>query len=211
MWPRKPRSTRLRDIQTASTQSRFHPMDQASQPPATTNLSSCGIAPPARKFRTLREHVDLDLRARLHAGWQASGLRRRRPLREDLGCFDRHAPLHSFRSHGWRQYRRPFARWLPRSRPNAQVGSTKTIRVWKLGEKEGAIEIENILIAHEDAILKLAWSPDGKYLASASADRTIKLFHADDLSEVRTMANPAGLGVWPRVFSRRKIARGWLV
>jgi WD40 repeat protein len=45
------------------------------------------------------------------------------------------------------------------------------------------------LIAHEDAILKLAWSPDGKYLASASADHTIKLFRAADLSDVRTMAN----------------------
>ena len=69
----------------------------------------------------------------------------------------------------------------------AAGGLDKTIRVWKLGEKEGAIE--NILIAHEDAILKLAWSPDGKYLASASADRTIKLFRAADLSEVRTMTN----------------------
>jgi WD40 repeat protein len=69
----------------------------------------------------------------------------------------------------------------------AAGGLDKTIRVWKLGEKEGAIE--NVLIAHEDSILKLAWSPDGKYLASASADRTIKLFRAADLTEVRAMTN----------------------
>jgi WD40 repeat protein len=68
----------------------------------------------------------------------------------------------------------------------AAGGLDKTIRVWKLGEKEGSIE--NTLIAHEDAILKLAWSPDGKYLASASADRTIKLFRAADLTEVRTIS-----------------------
>jgi WD40 repeat protein len=51
------------------------------------------------------------------------------------------------------------------------------------------------------SILKLAWSPDGKYLASASADRTIKLFRAADLTEVRAIANqpdwPFGLAFSP--------------
>ena len=66
----------------------------------------------------------------------------------------------------------------------AAGGADKTIRVWRLGEKEGALE--NTLIAHEDAILRLAWSADGK-LASAAADRTIKLFRAADLTEVRSI------------------------
>ncbi len=43
------------------------------------------------------------------------------------------------------------------------------------------------LIAHEDTILKLAYSPDGKLLASSGADRTIKIFKADDLTEVKTL------------------------
>jgi WD40 repeat protein len=81
----------------------------------------------------------------------------------------------------------------------AAGGLDKTIRVWKLGEKEGTVE--SVLIAHEDSILKLAWSPDGKYLASASADRTIKLFRAADLTEVRAIANqpdwPFGLAFSP--------------
>jgi WD40 repeat protein len=41
--------------------------------------------------------------------------------------------------------------------------------------------------------LRLAWSPDGSLLASSAADRTIKLFRAADLSEVRTIA---GLPDW---------------
>jgi len=68
----------------------------------------------------------------------------------------------------------------------AAGGADKTIRVWRLGEKEGTLE--NTLIAHEDAILRLAWSADGK-LASAAADRTIKLFRATDLTEVRSIPN----------------------
>ena len=71
------------------------------------------------------------------------------------------------------------------SRLLATTGRDKSIRIWRLGEKDAPLE--HSLIAHEDAILKLAWSPDGKLLASASADRTIKLFRADNLTEVRAI------------------------
>jgi WD40 repeat protein len=67
----------------------------------------------------------------------------------------------------------------------AAAGLDKTIRVWSLGEKSG--KLLNSQIAHEDAILKLAWSPDGKTLISASADRSIKIFNADDLTEIRAL------------------------
>jgi WD40 repeat protein len=66
----------------------------------------------------------------------------------------------------------------------AAGGLDKTIRIWQLGEK-GATLL-NSLIAHEDAILKLAWSPDGKTIVSSSADKTIKLFKASDLTEIKT-------------------------
>ncbi len=50
--------------------------------------------------------------------------------------------------------------------------------------------MENSQIAHEDAILRLAWSPDGKYLASSSADKTVKIFTVPDLTEVKSMNEP---------------------
>jgi WD40 repeat protein len=74
----------------------------------------------------------------------------------------------------------------PRGERVAAGGLDKTIHIWKLGENGATLE--STLIAHEDAILKLAWSPDGKALVSSSADRTIKFFRADDLTETRPPA-----------------------
>ncbi len=68
----------------------------------------------------------------------------------------------------------------------AAAGLDKSIRIWSLGEKSGTMV--QSLIAHEDAILKLAWSPDGKFLVSTAADRTLKIFKADDLTEVKVFA-----------------------
>ena len=69
----------------------------------------------------------------------------------------------------------------------AAGGQDKTIRIWELGEK-GATLLRS-LIAHEDAILKLAWTPDGKTLISSAADKTIKLVKSDDLTEIKTYPN----------------------
>ena len=68
----------------------------------------------------------------------------------------------------------------------AAGGLDKTIRIWSLGEKEG--KLLHSLIAHEDAILRLAFSPDGKLLVSTAADKTIKIFKTDDLTEIKTIA-----------------------
>ena len=80
----------------------------------------------------------------------------------------------------------------------AAGGLDKSIRIWSLGEKSGTLE--NSLIAHEDAILRLAWSPDGKMLASSSADRTVKIFTVPDLNEVQSFPQTDwvyGLGYSP--------------
>jgi len=61
----------------------------------------------------------------------------------------------------------------------------KSVRIWRLGEKSG--ELVASQIAHEDAVLKLAYSPDGKRLVSTSADRAMKVLDARDLSEVKIL------------------------
>jgi WD40 repeat protein len=76
----------------------------------------------------------------------------------------------------------------PAGKRVAAGGLDRTIRVWSLDEKSGSLV--NSLIAHEDAILQLAWSPDGKYLVSSSADKEVKLFKAGDLSVVKTWKQP---------------------
>lgn len=67
----------------------------------------------------------------------------------------------------------------------AAGGLDKSIRIWSLGEKEG--KLLHSQIAHEDAILRLAWSSDGSELISSSADRTVKVFSAQDLSELQSL------------------------
>jgi len=46
------------------------------------------------------------------------------------------------------------------------------------------------LTGHESGVLCLAWSPDGKYLISSSADKEVKIFNADDLSVVKSWRQP---------------------
>jgi len=70
----------------------------------------------------------------------------------------------------------------------AAGGLDKSIRMWSLGETGGTLLHSQI--AHEDAILRLAWSPDGAELLSSSADKTVKLFRAADLSELQSFREP---------------------
>ena len=68
----------------------------------------------------------------------------------------------------------------------AAAGGDKTIRIWSMGDRGG--DLVNTLIAHEDAILQLAWSPDGNAIVSITAPtaRSRLAFQASDLTEKKT-------------------------
>lgn len=54
----------------------------------------------------------------------------------------------------------------------AAVGYDKTIYIWKLGADDG--KLSRSLIADEDSLLSMTWSPDGKTIVTASSDQSIR-------------------------------------
>ncbi|MFS8823471.1 WD40 repeat domain-containing protein, partial [Synechococcus sp. W60.2] len=76
-------------------------------------------------------------------------------------------------------------------------GADKTVRVWDLAalgdpalrSGEGVPRLQ--LQGHTDLINSVAISPDGRWIASGSADRTIRLWQAEDGQLVRTIDSAA--------------------
>lgn len=66
----------------------------------------------------------------------------------------------------------------------AAGGVDNRIRLWTVSAdaKEGTNPLKSSSFAHEGAILKLAWSADGKSILSSADDRTVKLWNALDMS-----------------------------
>jgi tricorn protease-like protein/mono/diheme cytochrome c family protein len=54
----------------------------------------------------------------------------------------------------------------------AAAGYDKTIYMWRLGDEDG--RLSQSLIADEDSMLALVWSPDGKMIVTASSDGSIR-------------------------------------
>jgi hypothetical protein len=77
------------------------------------------------------------------------------------------------------------------------AGGDNRIRLWRLVSREKA-EINPLLIArygHEDDIVKIALSADGQWLASSSADRTVKLWTLPDLTQTKVYDQQPDLAV----------------
>ncbi|HZE96752.1 MAG TPA: hypothetical protein VE981_06985, partial [Planctomycetota bacterium] len=71
----------------------------------------------------------------------------------------------------------------------AAGGVDNRVRIWTVSAdaKEGTNPLRSSSFAHEGAILKLAWSADGKTLLSSADDRTVKLWNAPDMSPKRVL------------------------
>jgi WD40 repeat protein len=63
-------------------------------------------------------------------------------------------------------------------------GVDNRVRVWAVSTdaKEGSNKLLQSVFAHEGAILRLAFSPDGKTLASSADNATLKLWNAGDVT-----------------------------
>ncbi|MGA9210270.1 MAG: c-type cytochrome domain-containing protein [Terriglobales bacterium] len=64
----------------------------------------------------------------------------------------------------------------------AGAGYDDSIHVWKISEKEGSLV--QSLIADEDSILQIVWSPEGKTLITSSSDGSIRFRDAATLDPV---------------------------
>ncbi len=73
----------------------------------------------------------------------------------------------------------------PRGSHVAAAGVDNRIRVWELSAsgKEGTNRLQFARFAHQGSVIALAWSPDGKQIASSAEDRTLKLWDAATLTE----------------------------
>ena len=87
----------------------------------------------------------------------------------------------------------------PGGRQIAAGGADKTLRVWNIVASGG--KLARSLIAHEGAILRVAYSHDGKHIYTSSEDRTVKQWDANTLEEQRAFPRqsdwPQGLALSP--------------
>ncbi len=75
-------------------------------------------------------------------------------------------------------------------------GNDKTIRTWTVNAGGGK-QVQSV-IAHTAPVLALRYSPDGARLASAGADRTVKIWSADSWTELRTLEPQSD---WPQALA----------
>ena len=79
--------------------------------------------------------------------------------------------------------------FTPDSRFVIAGGADKQIRLWRWvsGDKAGINPLERVRFAHEDEITDLAIDPSGTRLATASADRTVKIWSLPSLEPLQTI------------------------
>jgi WD40 repeat protein len=66
----------------------------------------------------------------------------------------------------------------------------RLLRIWDTQANHGVLKI---LSGHQDWVMDVAYSPDGRYLASASFDKSTKLWNAQSGEEIHTIAADGGV------------------
>ncbi len=65
----------------------------------------------------------------------------------------------------------------------ASGSEDNTVKLWSVESQKEVTTLQG----HSDSVYSVAFSPDGKYLASRSSDKTVKLWSVESQKEVTTL------------------------
>lgn len=136
-----------------------------------------------KELRTLKDHIDAVFAVAFSPDgkWLASGSQDRSVKIWDVSTGQRlytlSDPLDGITS----------IAFSPSGNQIAAAGYDKLIYIWNLTPKGGTLA--QSLIADEDSILQIAWSPDGKDIITSSADGSIRIRDAATLNPVGMIGN----------------------
>jgi WD40 repeat protein len=72
--------------------------------------------------------------------------------------------------------------WSPSGVTIAVANRGGLIFLWDISNEQNTMSVPVVIQGHENLVTTIAYSSDGRYLASGSYDKTVKLWHAADLS-----------------------------
>jgi WD40 repeat protein/serine/threonine protein kinase len=74
-----------------------------------------------------------------------------------------------------------------------QAAGAPMVKIWELNWDANTYKERHVLKGHVGYVWKVAFSPDGRYLASGSWDSTVKIWNVKSGEEVRTLRGHAGI------------------